>query len=244
MSAVWAKGVVNSTLSQTLADTEFDQLNEFLARFRSERAMNLEMSDGFFAALHFAPQMSPPSAFLPELWGGGEMSDDEAFSHQEHKEFMELVLRHWNDVLRRLSDDEVFLPVLYSDEQECFTGNDWAQGFVRGMDYHSADWSEILDEEQFGALIPILALFHEHDPDPSLRPEPFSAAQREELLIGLAAGAMRVYRHLEPHRKMAARLVKEQSTIRRTSPKLGRNAPCPCGSGKKYKKCCGKVTLH
>jgi SEC-C motif-containing protein len=24
----------------------------------------------------------------------------------------------------------------------------------------------------------------------------------------------------------------------RTSPKVGRNAPCPCGSGKKYKKCC------
>ena len=27
---------------------------------------------------------------------------------------------------------------------------------------------------------------------------------------------------------------------RRTSPKVGRNDPCPCGSGKKYKKCCGK----
>ncbi|MFC1868389.1 YchJ family protein [Thermodesulfobacteriota bacterium] len=25
----------------------------------------------------------------------------------------------------------------------------------------------------------------------------------------------------------------------RQSPKIGRNAPCPCGSGKKYKKCCG-----
>ncbi len=27
--------------------------------------------------------------------------------------------------------------------------------------------------------------------------------------------------------------------IRRAAPKIGRNAPCPCGSGKKYKKCCG-----
>ena len=26
----------------------------------------------------------------------------------------------------------------------------------------------------------------------------------------------------------------------RTEPKIGRNQPCPCGSGKKYKKCCGK----
>lgn len=27
----------------------------------------------------------------------------------------------------------------------------------------------------------------------------------------------------------------------RTHPTVGRNAPCPCGSGKKYKKCCGKL---
>ena len=26
----------------------------------------------------------------------------------------------------------------------------------------------------------------------------------------------------------------------RTTPKIGANDPCPCGSGKKYKKCCGK----
>ena len=28
--------------------------------------------------------------------------------------------------------------------------------------------------------------------------------------------------------------------VRREAPKVGRNDPCPCGSGKKYKKCCGK----
>ncbi len=31
-----------------------------------------------------------------------------------------------------------------------------------------------------------------------------------------------------------------QSTVVRDQPKVGRNDPCPCGSGKKYKKCCGK----
>jgi SEC-C motif-containing protein len=28
-------------------------------------------------------------------------------------------------------------------------------------------------------------------------------------------------------------------TVRREGPAVGRNDPCPCGSGKKYKKCCG-----
>lgn len=30
------------------------------------------------------------------------------------------------------------------------------------------------------------------------------------------------------------------TTIVRSGPKVGRNEPCPCGSGKKYKQCCGK----
>jgi preprotein translocase subunit SecA len=30
-------------------------------------------------------------------------------------------------------------------------------------------------------------------------------------------------------------------TIKRKAPKVGRNDPCPCGSGKKYKQCCGRA---
>ena len=39
-------------------------------------------------------------------------------------------------------------------------------------------------------------------------------------------------------------LIKEQAvgvgTYNRIGAKIGRNDPCPCGSGKKYKKCCGR----
>jgi preprotein translocase subunit SecA len=34
---------------------------------------------------------------------------------------------------------------------------------------------------------------------------------------------------------------KKQQTVRRDKPKVGRNDPCPCGSGKKYKKCHGRT---
>jgi preprotein translocase subunit SecA len=40
----------------------------------------------------------------------------------------------------------------------------------------------------------------------------------------------------EGHEDSGATTVK---TVRRQGAKVGRNAPCPCGSGKKYKKCCG-----
>ena len=32
----------------------------------------------------------------------------------------------------------------------------------------------------------------------------------------------------------------QSKPVQSTHPKVGRNDPCPCGSGKKYKKCCGK----
>lgn len=34
----------------------------------------------------------------------------------------------------------------------------------------------------------------------------------------------------------------EQATVRRNDGRVGRNDPCPCGSGRKYKKCCGAAT--
>ena len=37
-----------------------------------------------------------------------------------------------------------------------------------------------------------------------------------------------------------AKKYKQSKTVRRAEPKVGRNDPCPCGSGKKYKHCCGR----
>ena len=34
--------------------------------------------------------------------------------------------------------------------------------------------------------------------------------------------------------------ISKPETVRRQGKKIGRNEPCPCGSGKKYKQCCGR----
>ena len=43
-----------------------------------------------------------------------------------------------------------------------------------------------------------------------------------------------------PKIKVESQQVKSTQTIVRESKKIGRNEPCHCGSGKKYKQCCGK----
>lgn len=37
---------------------------------------------------------------------------------------------------------------------------------------------------------------------------------------------------------------RDSAPVRRPTAKVGRNDPCPCGSGTKFKRCCGAVTWH
>src|SRR5262245_1420929 len=70
-----------AAMTQALTDADYDCFVSVLERFRNERAMNLEMLDGFFVALICCPDMVRPSEYLPEIWGGN-MADNEAFSDQ------------------------------------------------------------------------------------------------------------------------------------------------------------------
>jgi preprotein translocase subunit SecA len=45
----------------------------------------------------------------------------------------------------------------------------------------------------------------------------------------------------EERMKQIADEYRRSRTVRRETPKIGRNDPCPCGSGRKYKHCCGKA---
>jgi hypothetical protein len=93
-------------------------------------------------------------------------------------------------------------------------------------------------------LVPFFALANEHHPDPEMRPykEAMSSEQREQLIV--AAGVIRIYDYFEAHRLIAGHAIGDSATHRRIASKVGRNEPCPCGSGKKFKHCCGRVTLH
>jgi yecA family protein len=87
--------------------------------------MNLEKLDGFFAALICSPDIVRPSEYLPEIWGG-EMADEEAFTNQQElRDFLDLVMRHWNAISDVLHSGDVFLPLLLEDEQGHVHANDW-----------------------------------------------------------------------------------------------------------------------
>ena len=163
------------------------------------------------------------------------------------QDFLSLIMRHWNVIADTLHSGEVFLPLLLEDDCGVSHANDWATGFLRGMELHKEQWAALLaDEEHGGWLVPIFALAQEHDPDPEMRPykQALSSEEREKLIVGAAAGVTGIYRYFQLQRSVDMEPLDSATTFRRTLPKIGRNDPCPCGSGKKFKQCCGRTTLH
>lgn len=231
------------TQPEPLTDAELDRLGDFLDCCKGGNAMNVEQLDGFFAALIAGPETVMPSEYNREVFAG-EMSDTCEFaSLDEAKEILGLMMRHWNTIGGTLFKGEVYVPLLLKDESGVAHGNDWARGFMRGMNMRHDSWAELVnDEEHGGCLVPMFLLYHEHDEDPRMRPKMISAEQREKAILHMAAGLVGAYRYFREQRQADAGAdFPERGS--RTS-KVGRNELCPCGSGKKYKKCCGGVTVN
>ena len=241
-------GPMNSStwpaLDESLADAEYDRLEAMLAGNQGEHAMNLEEMDGFLAALICGPETVPPSIYLAEIWGGRDRPQMVAATLEE---FLNLVMRHWNLIARTLAaEDFVFVPLLIpEDGEELPRGNRWAEGFLRGIALCRAAWDEIMqDDEKFAMLLPIAALAHENDPDPEMRTwkTPPDEDLRKTVIAGLSVATQTLYDYFLRRRtgKVSGRPV----GIRGARQKIGRNDPCYCGSGKKYKRCCGDVTIQ
>ena len=227
--------------SQPLTNAELDHLSAALERFGD--SMNLEELDGFLAALICGPELVPPSKYLPKIWGDRAVFEDPSSA----QEFLVLIMRHWNSIADTLNSGEVYLPLLLEDESGVAHGNDWANGFLRGMEFGKEDWALLLGDEDYGgSLFAIFALANENNPDPKMRPykDPISAELRETLIVRAAAGTTLIYRYFKAQRLLDNDPLGNMPDFLRTMPKIGRNDPCPCGSGKKFKQCCGKITLH
>lgn len=99
-------------------------------------------------------------------------------------------------------------------------------------------------DEQIAERIMKLSAMEEHHKKSVFQPEKETLEHREFSSIGMASsGQDEVYSAPSSSRAtemFAAAAGRQQTTQRRDEPKVGRNEPCPCGSGKKYKKCCGK----
>ena len=248
-----------STDREALGPEDFDLLDTLLDAMREtdEEIPQWEFCEGFLAALVCARRPIAPSEYWPVLLGDG-------FVPAQQMEFVWHWKRRWQEIeqaldadVQALDDDRSFQPEvldtrgaiasLPEEERAEVEGEAipsfaqvWALGFMYAVENFPDDWAAPRDKEAAGmlddALQSIVALTEDDTGKPELsmfaEDGPPSVSQKRLDDFGEAIWAVYDLRQL--WKSMGPRV----ETIRKEATP-GRNDPCSCGSGKKYKKCCG-----
>jgi uncharacterized protein len=209
----------------------FEVIDHYLLRYGSDQSiLGSSELDGFYAALACAPQTINPSVWVPVIWGGDELMP-EWENQTEVTQFTQASLQHYNIVIADFLD-KVYDPLFMGDinhESELFIVDDWCEGFLRGLSL----WGELspADLQVLENYIHPILFFSSDESIDVL--ETMSVAEIQELQASIQPGLLDLYQHFFKPVKTS------NTTFVHSSAKVGRNEPCPCGSGKKYKKCCG-----
>ena len=160
------------------------------------------------------------------------------------KEAIAFIARFTATVSAQLLSDSGLTLFLYpegEDEDSPSSFEPWAMAYLHGIDVASADWFDDLNEEEAEfideRLFPLMVLSGEAETaareHKEVWPEGEEKAELEQQCkddLGLVVEDIFRFWHTK----------RSAVTLRREGPKIGRNDPCPCGSGKKYKQCCAQ----
>ena len=217
-------------ITAPLSQQELDELEALLgSEVYHDDAMPLDALQGLFFALAAAPDLVLPSRWMPVALGENPQyeSDDRA------QRALDLVMRYYNQCVLAAANDD-FALLLYRREDGGEDLATWCAGYLEGVDAATPSWYEAGDPDEVDELLfPFIVLAGEL-PDKEKRQ--FRPAEWRDLVkscedsIGDAIVEVREYWKA---------LRNPPQTVRRESAKTGRNDPCPCGSGKKFKQCCG-----
>ena len=228
---------------QLMGDDDFEALEEVLTSDAvPEDCMDLEMLDGFLAGVLISPRPIAAERWMPGVWSAH--GDEAGFgSGTGLQRAIRLVKAYHNELLATLGlddDDEAcWEPFCFAiaDGDGLKLGEAWIDGFAQGLDLWPEGWEEGLDEEAVEAVRETL--------DEVLTPwgEDDAAKADDETRLGWLAAvgeaANDIFSHWRDLGLPAAEPLSTAPPRKPGAPTPGRNDPCPCGSGKKYKKCCG-----
>ena len=238
------KGYLMVQKFRPLNDEQINRLDELLATTPEDfDTFDVSMLDGYLSAIALLnPTLENESDWYPynfDIDGRDSQVDQPEEVHQLiMQRYQEIVAyqaqrEFYNPIIFPLEDDDG-KPILTKEGIEALVP--WATGFYAAL-------------TQFGDRVQLteeienqLCKIHRHlelDPDDDDYEDNKAVREAieqakplknlEEAMVDMMEGVLNL-----------ARLNRPNKPINREMPKVGRNDPCPCGSGKKYKQCCGK----
>jgi uncharacterized protein len=239
-----------TSLMEPLGEGEFGELDDLLlSDDLPEACMDVVTLEGFLTAIVIGPVTMTPEHWLPRVFGSdAEDPMPEPPSVKVFKSVVNLIMRLYNSVIMifDIAPDE-FRPTFYTHEVEAKTYtivDEWCSGFLQGIALAGDAWQPLLDEKP-GILRPF-QLFATPEGWTELDAAVDEAVMHAEWSSKIEPTVRAIHAYWLPYREgSAVTLASTRSARVAGKPKMGRNAPCPCGSGKKYKYCCGiSGTLH
>lgn len=219
-----------------LSDDEFDALEEILTSdVVPDDCMNLEMLDGYLAAIIASPAVLPPSDWMPSVWSA---HDDASFgSGGGMQRAIRLVLRYYNELVTTVGAPEGWEPFCYAGSgiDDLAVGDEWIEGFMQGLELWPTDWADRVPHHDAEAVTETLQAVIK--PWETADAEVEDSVRLQWLADARDAVAEIRERWIDLELPQPEPVAVDATVAPRES--AGRNELCPCGSGKKYKKCCG-----
>jgi uncharacterized protein len=251
-----------------LSAEEFAELDTILdaLRERNRTAPCWEFCEGFLAALICCRRPIPEAEYLPRLLGQPGLSEAGGFAEvTQQQAFLALWRRRWQTVCQALDHPVTTLdePGAYQPEVRDARaehvalpeagraacqglplpsfGQRWAQGFMAVVQAWPQDWAGPRNKAASHWRATTLDMIQQLTKDDT-EPPTLSAFADEDgpptvsmpRMKAFADAIWAVYNMRQTWRRLGPRI---ETVVKPPSP--GRNEPCSCGSGKKYKKCCG-----
>lgn len=219
-----------------------------------ETAMaNIEMVDGYLTACVVGPELPMAHEWLEDIFGQPSLPIC-ADAHKQER-LLTLIVRRYMDITESLSikrphltPENMYLPLLgeMEDPADCirpyqldaegqrigdWAYKDWATGIQLAVS-RDPQWDALFnDPENRHLLSPIIIAQMGYNPDKL----DFQYEDTSDIQTLLAVLPYSLREFWRDHNRRAV----AQTPYLRDVAKIGRNDPCLCGSGKKYKKCCG-----
>jgi len=237
-------------MPQDLNDAELDELADLLAATPEPlQPVDVPMLDGYLAGVLTQPRLVPIEDWLPPLFDFERRPLPDGTDAAWLARTRALIERRRDWLNAAIGEDGWFDPVIVDVEQlppaseydavqspVSRTLLPWVAGFQWAQECFP-DLEDTADDAVGAAL----ARLYRHLPPQTDEDKALVALlDREHPLRDLDAALEDLINATVELWDLTSKQRFAVATIRRESPKVGRNDPCPCGSGKKYKACHGR----